>query len=251
MLWLLLVTVRRVGFRQIPHSSGRWLPTVARIPPMHRQTTAILAVLLMLLQASAFGEDVVGTRPLLVATQKTLPTLLPQDIRLLHDPIAIETFLASLDGIPPDWHAFHGAHGDHQSEQLFALNRERDRLRTGRQALAQRITFLWNGVLSCDVPDRGGFLVAIGPEMIATKWGIVRFKPENLPVELVAVPPAKLKESLRQRAAHGESIPVMVAMTGRLVPDESLIYDFAHEDPSQGMIMPMVRVERVDYFISP
>jgi hypothetical protein len=38
-------------------------------------------------------------------------------------------------------------------------------------------------------------------------------------------------------------------MTGRLVPNEALIYDFAHEDPAQGMIMPTVRVERIDYLI--
>ena len=38
-------------------------------------------------------------------------------------------------------------------------------------------------------------------------------------------------------------------MTGRLIPNEALIYDFAHEDPSQGMIMPMVRVERIDYLL--
>ena len=216
---------------------------------MLKKTTAILAGLLALLPASAFSEDLSGTRPLLVATTKTFPTLLPEDTTLLHDPAAIETLLASLDGTPPDWHALHGKPGDHPSESLFALNRERDRLRASREALARRITFLWDGVLSGYVPDKGGFLVAIGPEMIVTKWGVVRFKPESLPAELVAVPPANLKESLRARAARGESIKVTVAMTGRLVPDESLIYDFAHEDPGLGMIMPMVRVERIDYFI--
>jgi hypothetical protein len=40
-------------------------------------------------------------------------------------------------------------------------------------------------------------------------------------------------------------------MTGRLVPNEALIYDFAHEDPGQGMIMPLVRVERIDYLVTP
>lgn len=216
---------------------------------MRRTTTTILAGLLTLFPASAFSEDLAGTRPLLVATQNTLQARLPPDITLLHDPIAIETFLASLDGTPPDWHILHGKPNDPHDERLFALNRERDRLRASHAALAQRITFLWDGVLSGYVPGRGGFMVAIGPEVITTKWGIVRFKPENLPAELVAVPAANLKALLRERAARGESIPVIVAMTGRLVPDESLIYDFAHEDPNQGMIMPMVRVERIDYFV--
>jgi len=51
--------------------------------------------------------------------------------------------------------------------------------------------------------------------------------------------------------ARGESVKVVVAMTGRLVPDEAIIYDFAHEDPGQGMIMPMVQVERIDYLMPP
>jgi len=87
--------------------------------------------------------------------------------------------------------------------------------------------------------------------MIFTRWGQVRFKPESLPSELLAVPPPDLKESLRARVARGENVKVLVAMTGGLVQNEALIYDFAHEDPGQGMIMPMVRVERIDYFLTP
>ena len=212
----------------------------------------LLVGLLAALPAGALSEDIVGTRLMLVATQQELQALLPQDTTLLHDPIMLEKFLAALDKTPPDWHALHGGPGDRHDERLFALNRERDRLRAGREALAQRITFLWEGVLSAYVPDKGGFLVAIGPEVIRTKWGIVRFKPENLPAELVAVPPAHLKESLQSKVVRGEQeVTVIVAMTGRLVPDESLIYDFAHENPGQGMIMPMVRVERIDYLVSP
>jgi len=176
---------------------------------------------------------------------------LPADTHLLHEPVAIEQFLEALDGSPPDWAALHGAHGDRHDDSLFALNRERDRLRAGRKALTQRITFLWEGVLSTYVPDKSGFLVAIGPEVIPTQWGLVRFKPESLPAELVAVPPLDLRESLQARVARGESVKVVVAMTGRLDPDEAIIYDFAHEDPGQGMIMPMVRVERIDYLMPP
>lgn len=216
---------------------------------MLKETVAILAAFFMALPAGASSEDFSGKRPLLLGAPKDLHALLPQGTTLLHAPATIETFLAALDKTPPDWHALHGAPGDHPSERLFALNRERDRLRAGRAVLARRITFLWDGALSGYVPDKDGFLVAIGPEMIATKWGIVRFKPESLPDELVAVSPAHLKESLRARAARGETVKVIVAMTGRLVPDESLIYDFAHEDPGQGMIMPMVRVERIDYLL--
>jgi hypothetical protein len=36
-------------------------------------------------------------------------------------------------------------------------------------------------------------------------------------------------------------------MTGRLVPDESLVYDFSHDQEGRGLIMPFVRVEQVDF----
>jgi hypothetical protein len=40
-----------------------------------------------------------------------------------------------------------------------------------------------------------------------------------------------------------------VAITGRLLPEESIIYDFAHDEPGQGMVMPVVRVEKIDYLL--
>jgi hypothetical protein len=186
---------------------------------------------------------------LLVAKTQDIQPFLPKGTHLLHDPVMIEKFFEALDGAPPDWAELHGKHGDRHEERLFALNRERDLARAGRPALSQRITFLWEGLLSSYVPDQSGFLIAVGPETILTRWGQVRFKPESLPAELLAVPLPDLKESLRAQVARGESIKVLVAMTGELVPNEALIYDFAHEDPSQGMIMPMVRVERIDYLI--
>jgi hypothetical protein len=38
-------------------------------------------------------------------------------------------------------------------------------------------------------------------------------------------------------------------MTGHLIPEESVIYDFSHEEEGQGLIMPVVRVEHVQYFL--
>ncbi len=190
--------------------------------------------------------------PLLAATILTgLLAALPLGTVLLDEPTAIERFLESLDGAPPDWHTLHGTDGSRHDDTLFALNRERDRLRSGRKALAQRITFLWDGVLSRYDQDAGGFLVAIGPKQISTRWGLIRFKPDGLPAEFLFPSPAHRRQSLQARLARGERIPVVVALTGRLVPDEALIYDFAHEDPTQGMIMPMVRVERIDYLLRP
>ena len=173
---------------------------------------------------------------------------LPIGTRLLGDSLEIEKFLEELDGAPPDWNEVHGDSEQPEEQGLFALNRERDLLRAGRPALLQRITFLWEGLLSSYVPDQCGFLVAVGPEMIDTNWGMVRFKAETLPAELIAVPVSRVRKFLQTKLAAGENMRLVVAMTGHVVPNEALIYDFAHEDRGQGMIMPMVRVERIDYF---
>jgi hypothetical protein len=212
-------------------------------------SATILIGLLITLPGSGIASDTPPSRLLLInKTQDVLQLFLPQGTRLLRDPVEVEKFLEELDGAPPNWPEIHGHHEHPDDESLFALNRERDRLRAGRPALSQRITFLWDGLLSSYVPDQCGFLVAVGPEMIDTKWGMVRFKPESLPVELIAVPAPRFGKFLQTKLARGENVRLIVAMTGRVVPDEALIYDFAHEDRHQGMIMPMVRVEQIDYF---
>ena len=216
---------------------------------MPKLTVAVLLGFLVTFPCSASGEDTPASQLLPIAKTQDIQQLLPEGTHILHDPVAIEKFLEALDGAPPDWAKLQSSHGDRHEERLFALNRERDLLRAGRPALSQQITFIWEGMLSNYVSDKGGFGVAIGPEVIPTRWGQVRFKPESFPTELLAVPLPGLKESLRARVARGETVKVLVAMTGRVVPNEALIYDFAHEDPSQGMIMPMVRVERIDYLL--
>ena len=186
-------------------------------------------------------------RPLF--TLAMLTSILPEDVRFLDDADLIERFLESLDGKPPNWKTMYGDHGESHDERLFALNRERDQLRQGQEALTTRLTFIWSGELSTYDVESGGFRVAIGPKLIPTRWGVVRFKPDNLPSNLVAIPSPTLAESLRTRVSKGERIEINVAITGRLLPEESIIYDFAHDDPGLGMVMPVMRVERVDYFV--
>jgi hypothetical protein len=210
----------------------------------------VLLGFLFTFPCSVFAEDAPVSRLLLNKTQDDLQVFLPQGTRLLHNPVEIEKFLEELDSEPPDWPEIHGNHEHPDDESLFVLNRERDRLRAGRQALSQRITFLWEGLLSSYVPDQCGFLVAVGPEMIDTTWGMVRFKPESLPAELIAVPAPRVSKFLQKKLAQGDIVKLAVAMTGHVVANEALIYDFAHEDRAQGMIMPMVRVEQIDYFLT-
>lgn len=193
------------------------------------------------------AEDPDGVRPLL--TQDQLQSILFEDTRLFDDAGVIESFLDALERVPPNWKETYGDDGVGHDERLFALNRKRDRLREGHGELTSRFTFLWSGELSSYDSELGGFHVAMGPKLIPTHWGLVRFKPESLPSNLVAVPPSTLNESLQKRVSKGERIEIDVAITGRLLPEESIIYDFAHDEPGQGMVMPVVRVEQVDYIL--
>ena len=196
-----------------------------------------------------WAEDALGTRPLQTITRKDLSTVLPQDYRLLIDSGSIEQFLESLDGIPPDWGSVYG-HGHHDpkfDERLFALNRARDAKRAGKKALQWTVVFLWSGELSRYEPTVGGFSIAIGPIFTATKWGLVRFKAEDMPGNLTLIPNPSQREAFQRKRNSGEKIEVDVAMTGRLISEESIIYDFSHDQEGLGIIMPVVRIERIDY----
>ena len=198
------------------------------------------------------AEDALGARPLLTIPPKDLPTILPPNSHILIDPRSIEQFLDALDKTPPDWGLVYG-HGHHDSardERLFTLNRERDAKRAGNPALTQLITFVWFGELSRYDAEAGGFRVALGPKFTPTRWGVVRFKYEYFQGNLVAKASAKLRGKLEQRFARGESVDVTVALTGRLIPDESVLYDFSHDQEGLGVIMPVVKVERLDYLLT-
>jgi hypothetical protein len=214
----------------------------------------IIAILLLTVGSlgNGWAEDSIGTRPLLTVAHTDLPSILPPDCRILIDPHSIEQFLDALDGSPPNWNLVYG-HGHHDpglDERLFMLNRERDAKRAGNPALTQLITFVWFGELSRYDEEVGGFRVALGPKLTPTRWGVVRFKYDDLQGELVAKASATLRAKLEQRFAKSESVDITVAMTGRLIPDESVVYDFSHDQEGVGMIMPVVKVGRVDYLLT-
>jgi hypothetical protein len=211
----------------------------------------VITVLFLAVGSAGDGwaEDALGTRPLLTITRKDLFTVLPPDSHILTDPHSIEQLLDTLDGNPPDWGLVYG-HGHHDSgldERLFALNRERDTKRAGKKALQWTVVFLWSGELSRYEPTVGGFSIAIGPIFTATRWGMVRFKAEDMPGNLMVIPNPSQREALRRKLNNGEKIEVDVAMTGRLIPEESIVYDFSHDQEGLGIIMPVVRIERIDY----
>jgi hypothetical protein len=214
----------------------------------------VIAVLVLTVGSVGGGwsEDAIGTRPLLTIARKDLPTILPSDCHILIDPHPIEQFLDALDGYPPDWGLVygHGHYDPDHDERLFTLNRERDAKRAGKEALQWTVVFLWSAELSRYDPTTGGFSLAIGPIFTPTRWGVIRFKPEEVPSNLVAFPDPDTRDSLHRQLAAGRKIDVEIAMVGRLIPDESLIYDFSHDEEGLGIIMPVVRIERVEYLLA-
>ncbi|MDP1768468.1 MAG: hypothetical protein Q8L74_06645 [Nitrospirota bacterium] len=215
---------------------------------------SVIAVFLLIMGPIEEGraEEGFGTNAILTIAPKDLPRILPAESHLLIDPLSIEQFLDALDGAPPDWAMVygHGHHDPEHDERLFALNRERDANRAGKEALNWAVAFRWAGELSRFESEVGGFTIAMGPIFTATRWGMVRFKAEDLPGNLVAIPGAGERDRLRRQVEAGQKIEIEILMIGRLIPEESLIYDFSHDEEGLGLIMPVVRVERVEYLLA-
>ena len=192
-----------------------------------------------------------GIQPLIQLESQSLHQLIPRNIRPLLLPEEQEQFLQELEGHPPDWHTLQSQDHTEQSDRLFQLNRARDEARLiHRNSLQQPIAFMWSGFLRRYMPEYQGFLVALGPELTSTSWGIVRFKPMGLPDYLVAIPSLESAKHIRSQQQKGEQIAIGVLFFGTLVADESLIYSFSHDQKGDGMILPVVQIEDVRYFIT-
>lgn len=208
----------------------------------------LILVFALTMATEAWSGDLGGPGPLRYLALKQLEDILPSGTKVMVRPAAIEGFLTELDGKPPDWAVVYG-HGHHDPEhddRLFALNRERDAKREGNPALAKQIAFAWTGALSRYDAVTGGFPVALGPNFIKTSWGMVRFKPEEVPGNLSVATDKSEQSHLERLLEQGQAIEIDVVMTGRLVPEESIVYDFSHDEEGLGLIMPFVRVEQVD-----
>ncbi len=75
---------------------------------------------------------------------------------------------------------------------------------------------------------------------------MVRFKPEETPGNLSIATDASQQIFLERLLEQGQPVEIDVVMTGRLIPEESIVYDFSHDEEGLGLIMPFVRVEQVD-----
>jgi hypothetical protein len=198
-----------------------------------------------------FSGDLGGSESRPLMTLHELEDSLPSGTMLMMHPAAIEQFLGELDERPPDWVAVYGQghHDPGHDDRLYALNRERDAKRQGRPALLKQVAFAWSGTLFPYDAAIGGYPVAIGPKFVKTSWGMVRFKPEEAPGNLSVAPDASRLVHLQRLLEQGEPVDVDVIMTGKLVPEESIVYDFSHDEEGLGLIMPFVKVERVDFVL--
>lgn len=221
--------------------------------PFTRLLVCLLLSGLLLVPSPIRSEDATGLRQLRTISLSTLDTLLPVGTHVLIERNAIEAFLVALEGAPPDWATVYG-HGHHDlghDERLFNLNRERDAAREENPVLNWHVAFVWPGELSQFDPETRSYAVAVGPEFNSTGWGMVRFKPDEFPSNLRVKPGEKLAGRISRSLAQHEKVPVVVVMAGALIPSESIIYDFSHEEEGVGLIMPVVRVEQVEVVLTP
>jgi hypothetical protein len=70
-----------------------------------------------------------------------------------------------------------------------------------------------------------------------------------LPDYLVAIPSGEAASQLLLRQQTGEQIEISVMFMGTLIPDESLMYAFSHDDKEDGMILPVVHIQSVKYVL--
>lgn len=216
-----------------------------------RLLSCLFLLSLVLTPGTTRSDDGVRIGPLRAMPLSQLASILPPDTLLLIERTQIETFLASLDGTPPDWATVYGEghHDPGYDDRLFQLNRARDAAREGNPALSQRVAFVWLGELSRLDARNEGYAIPLGPELNITTWGIVRFKPDDVPSNLRAISDTHLSREINDRLSAHERVTVLTVMTGVLIPSESLIYDFSHDAEGVGMIMPVVRLEQVDFLL--
>ena len=67
---------------------------------------------------------------------------------------------------------------------------------------------------------------------------------------MIAVPSPTHRTSLQNQLDRGEQIDVKILFTGKLIQGESVMYAFSHDDLTQGLIMPVIQIEKVQYFIN-
>lgn len=223
------------------------------LPTFHFAKTLFFTLLLPLLfggPSPAVGNELPdGVKPLLSTEGKPLKTFVPEGIIFLNDAETLDLFLKKVEGQPPDWKFLFGSSVDERYDRLFDEMEKRDAARVGNPTANQSVAFLWDGDLTSYRPQHKGFGVAIGPRQLPSPWGIVRFKIANQPSEMVAVPSSNLLPILEKKRSASEPVEITILFVGKLIPEESLMYDFSTAKEGEGMILPVVNLTEIYYFL--
>ncbi len=198
----------------------------------------------------AYGQDAPEGVRLLQVLEKPVSAMISPGVIFIEAPQVTEEFLTSLEGQPPDWEFLFGTNVDERYDRLFEESEKRDARRVGNPLLQQPIAFLWDGFLTSVRESKPGFAVSIGPRQIQTSWGIVRFKIAKLPLEMTAMPSTAMLEIIKQKRAQKEEVAILIMFQGKLIPEESMMYDFSTAKEGEGMILPIVNITQVDYILS-
>jgi hypothetical protein len=210
-----------------------------------------LSLLVFSCPVKAFSNELPeGVRPLQITQGKPVESFIPKGTVFLNDPKTVEGFLQQVEHHPPNWKYLYGSNVDERYDRLFEEMETRDAARVNNPALNQRVGFLWYGALTSFRSEVKGFGVAIGPHQIQTAWGIVRFKVAEQPFEMVTIPPDHLLEKFKSIRKKGGEIEVNILFMGRLIPEESLMYDFSSDQEGEGMILPIVELDQVEYLFN-
>ncbi|WP_447971780.1 hypothetical protein [Nitrospira sp. M1] len=197
----------------------------------------------------AFATESTGIGQLVQVPESSIQNLIVPSTRPLLTASALDRFLTELEGVPPNWESLHDPPEAEHGARIFQFNRARDEARNGHQLLKAHIAFFWSGILRKYDDQHQGFRIAVGPMLTKTKWGIVRFKPVNIPSEMVAIPSKGLLKKLQAQAKQGKEIEITILYTGFLIPQESVMYAFSHDNSDLGMIMPFVQIDGVKYIL--
>lgn len=186
-------------------------------------------------------QDLHGRPPSTLVSLPYHPLLTAQEL---------EGYLSQLEGTIPPWHQLSSQDINKQSERLLQFNRQRDEQREQKHSIAhQPIAFVWAGELREYNEEYQGFQIALGPEIMPTAWGLVRFKPRDIPNFMIATVSPEQKASILNNSQAPASKDIGILFMGTLVEGESIMYAFSHDGDHEGMILPVVNITAIQYFI--
>lgn len=210
----------------------------------------VLIVTVMGVLPAAAGNGTLGGQPLQLLKGNSPHSLVPSSIRPLLTAPELETYLRELEGQPPPWDQLASHDMTEQSERLFQFNRHRDAIRENHPALLQQsVAFVWSGELRHFHEEQQGYTIALGPDIIQTDWGLVRFKPRDIPENMMAGIPADGKEEILETLNSRKTREIGILFIGRLTESESIMYAFSHDGDHAGMILPFVNITDLKYFL--